>query len=404
MRSPFATSAMSRALGLALLTAAAGVSAAPLDLYAGPAITDAMKADPRACLNVGDAVSCSAPMLNLLNFQYNGTVLADTAKTAIGSATTGGYIIESPQGGLKQSIVLGSAGAAALDNGETNPSLGKVEDGFKTNSPGNDSFAATGKTGNTAGNLGNPANNALTGTNQDALGTWDVDTSWLVQALTVGGQRREIMIGFDYNQQQPGTESVAYWALITLRDLDSSGNLVKQKNFEIKNDYTTGYGSFSSSKTFDSKPDGGEFGIVNTKTCYKMTGNIVTDVVPTTTGNCPDGTYSTVNNATGTSTTEIIAFLPELNAGLEGFAADGYDTISVRMLFGCFDSGGNSGVGYLSGGSTTQCESGGAVDVYLLAGAPMNQAPEPGSLALVGLALLGAGAGARRRYAAKQAS
>jgi hypothetical protein len=126
-----------------------------------------------------------------------------------------------------------------------------------------------------------------------------------------------------------------------------------------------------------------------------------TDVMPITGGQCPAG-YEVVNNAQGDNTTEILAFLPELNQNLKLYRDDGFDAISVRMLFGCFDNAPTDrnyagGVGYLSSGRTTNCDGGGNVDVYLLAQRPEGQVSEPGSMGLFGLAVGGLAWFSRRR-------
>ena len=362
----------------ALVAGSVSVMAGPLGVYgASIDITN----NP-ACINYGDAVSCSAPLLNY----FAG--LDESTKT-----TAGGYVLATPQGALSSYIVLGAGGAAALDNADTVPVDGAVEDGFKSNA-GSDSYFATGKTSTVGGNAGDPANNGLMA-GADLLGTWDVGLQWLKDALTIGDTRRDLMIGFDYNQPQNATTSLDFWALITLRDLE--GTLL-DVNFEILNKPGSNWLTFNTSKTIDSKPFAADFATVNGVTCIKTdAGGVPIDILPQPGGSCPAGYQVTIDNAQSTADTEIFAFLPELNNGLEQYIAAGYDVASVRMAFGCYQSTNpqgnfNPGVGYLAdeatGGKTVNCESGGFGDVYLLAGDERREnVPEPGTLALVGLAL-----------------
>ncbi len=364
-------------------------NATPLAVYAGPAID---KSSP-ACATFGDMVSCSAPMLNYL------AGLAQKTDT-----DSDGYLLSTPQGLLKQTVVVQAGGTAPLDNSDTTPTNpptadgSRVENGFKTNR-GGDNFLATGRaTGSTmeAGNMSDPDNNLLAA-GADNIGTWDVNAVWLRDALTIGGVRHELMLGFDYNQPQSATTSVDYWGLITVRDTDGG---LPDIHYEVSRYTGLSYGAFSSTKQFYDAPASTDFSTVSGTICvYEH----ITQANPG--GSCPAGTTSTgplietIDNSQGTENAEFLAFLPELNDSLESFIGAGYDTISVRLLFGCF--GGTkkgNGAGYLSdGGATTNCDSGGFGDVFLLAGSEMYETPEPSALTLAALGLVSAVVLRRRR-------
>jgi len=335
-----------------------------------------------ACLTIGDAISCSAPLLNYLSGLSPNTKVAD-----------GGYVLPTPQGALESYIVV-AAGGGAQDNSDITPLSGAVEDGFKSNDVTNDDFMATGRADGTtvnAGNMNDPDNNGLTA--GDNVGTWDVGIDWLIDALTLADGRHEMMIGFDYNQPQNTTTSLDYWALITVRDIDGANTDI---NFEIRSYTGSDIYTFTTTKTFASQPASTDFATVNGVTCVDDDG--VLPLLPIPGGQCPAGYETAIDNAQSTADTEIFAFLPELNDNLVSYLASGYDVISTRVLFGCF--GGTPqgsfqpGVGYLSdeatGGATTNCEGGGFGDVYLLAGDLMEdrELPAPGTLALFGAALL----------------
>lgn len=385
---------LSLAITVAATLASGAVVAGPLPVYNGPAIN---LASP-ACLSIGDGVGCSLPLLN---------VLAGFAPTRQTDAVPPGYVLPTPQGALAPYIVL-QAGGGAPNNGDLTQVPLRVEDGFKSNDGGSDSFRATGRTSTLLGNMSDPGNNALVsglGASADLPGTWDVGLQWLIGALTVNGDRRQIMVGFDYNQPQNATTSLNYWALITVRDLQDS---TRDVNYEIRSNPTnTPYNAFSTGKTIDSKPASTDFATVNGVTCVSTSGPESPPILPLPGGNCPAGYEIKVDNAQSTANTEIVAFLPELSSRLESLFGDGYDVISVRMAFGCF--GGTAGGGispgsaadYLSdGGVTRQCESGGFGDVFLLAGAPeQRRVPEPATLSLMLLACVSllAGVAMRRR-------
>lgn len=343
---------------MALCLPAGMAAAAPLPTY-----SPTYPSPNSACATNGNFVSCSTTVLDYLAaHNYAGF--------------TGSYSFTASQGSLIDTIVVTSNGGNILNNGDQiNPS----ENGFSTNNGGNKKYFYT-------GDKNDPANNgSLAG---DTPYSWDVGISTLNQKLTFGGAYHDLAVAFDFNNPQNSTASLPIWALVTIRDTD--GNLAN-KYFETQpldpNDIFKDPAAYVSDKTFDGNaittPGADDFALTVGAVCVVN----ATVSYPSPDGSsCPTG-GSLVNTNRASNEVEFINYLPTMD--LKGLEAQGYDTMSVQIWMGCFNTGDKaSGPALLNGGSVGPCDTGGFGDIFLLAGAAQpGTVPEPGTLGLAGLAL-----------------
>lgn len=344
---------------LALLLPAGMATAAPLPVY-----TPSYPSPNSACATFGNFVSCSTKVLdNLADRGFAGF--------------TAPYGFAASQGALLDTIVVTANGGNILNNGDQlNPS----ENGFTTNNGGNKKYFFTGD-----GN--DPTNNG--GLAGDTPFSWDTSINALNQKLTFGGAYHRMAIAFDFNNPQNDTSSIPIWALVTIRDTD--GNL-GNKYFETQNldpnNIFKDPSLYSSGKTFDGNaittPGAADFALTVGAVCVVD----ATVSYPSPDGSsCPNGGVL-VNTNQASNEVEFINYIPSMD--LEALQSQGYDTMSVQIWMGCFNTGVNgSGPALANGGSVGPCDTGGFGDIFLLAGEEVHRVPEPGSLGLAGLALLG---------------
>jgi hypothetical protein len=351
---------------LALTLSAGSAAADPLPTYA-----PSYPLPNSACATYGNFVSCSTAVLDYL-----------ASKNYAGF--TGPYSFAASQGALLDTIVVTANNGNILNNGDqVNPS----ENGFSTNNGGNKKYFYTGD-----GN--DPANNG--GLAGDTAHSWDIGLAALNQKLTFDGVYHQMAIAFDFNNPQNGTASLPIWALVTIRDLD--GNLAN-KYFETQAldplNIFKSPGLYSSDKTFNpnllTTPGADDFALTVGSVCVVN----ATVSYPSPDGStCPNG-GNLVNTNRASNEVEFVNYLPTLDA--RDLQAQGYDTMSVQIWMGCFNTGDKaSGPALANGGSIGPCDTGGYGDIFLLAGpaVPGNTVPEPATL---GLALLALGGMAVRR-------
>lgn len=354
---------------------AVGTSAAAGPL---PVLTGTYPTPNAACATFGNFVSCSTKVLDYL---------ASTNTDGF----TGSYSPPMNQGAVIDTIALATNGGNPAENSDlASPS----EDAFRS---GTQDFFYTGQP-TKQDPTNDPANNGtLLG---DTPYSWDIGLGTLNDKLTIDGKYHQMTVAFNFNNPQNATASLPIWALIAIRDLEGILDTVYFETQALDLDNIFADPSlYQSNKTFDgtavTTPSSGDFAQTIGAICVID----ATNSYPSPDGSsCPanmgGGQLVTTNQSS--SKINFINYIPSLD--LRYLQNLGYDTMSVQAWMGCFNpTNGSPALG--DNGSVGPCDTGGYGDVVLMAGAvlPDNDVPEPGTLALFGLGLLGAAA-ARRRF------
>lgn len=318
----------------------------------------------KACIAEGDFVSCSTTFLNYL---------ANIGSPNYATSTPSGYVVDANQGALKSMVVVGTGAGGQIPINTDFSNF--IDQGYETPNNGNFDTATASE----------PTNGPTTG---DSTKAWDISLSALESALTIGGVRQNMLIGYDFNETGGVGQATSIWSLVTLRDVD--GNLAPI-SFELtlRNGLQPAASvyAFNTNKTFDGITPttvdyANDMTYIAGDICVKPDGTFQPLFAPATT--CPSG-FTQISNNLGTNGAEWISYIPELDEGLEQFIALGYDVLSAQLKIGCFIPG------------DLFCNDGGYDDIFIMAGDVRDEVPEPASVALIGLGLSALGWIRRRR-------
>lgn len=381
--------------------------AAVVALGAGSALADTLPQfvppvdfSSNACANYGDFQSCSAQYLNLI-----------TTGSPTGNATTD-YVIQSSQGILKPALVIMTNGLAAVDNTDIGPNIDNAYQILAT--PGQDTTYGTSILAGQndpppAGHIIDPTTPVIGEVTGDISGVngggatataMDIGLQALIDSLTFDGARHDLLVFFDNNQEGvTEAQDILISALVCVRDaqhvltdicfelVDENGtNTTTNPSFPANFADNVDPSAFNTTLQYGDPlptdtnattyPPGGPV-LANGTFCVDNTTLEVVQFFVSSANDC-QANSTFINNNLGSNVVEFIAGIPELNANLETYLALGYDLVSTQLLF------------------TNQND--GFEDVFILAGAARPTiVPEPGTIFLLGLGILGLAVASRRR-------
>ena len=324
----------------------------------------------------GDGNSYSLPISAYINNQINGGGVGPGSPFYVHSSV--GHI---------QNLIVVATGAGGVPVNNNFPGM---DNAYPTPNSSGIPFFSTGIT--TDPGTGQPVNNALPGFTGDGANTWDTTLGALQTFLGSDS----LVFFFNNNQINSGAatnQNLAAWAQITLSG--PSGLLGTWDFTNTNSPYALvtqgGGGVFNGNPTAYTSSGAGPIAGTNAATDYVLSGGAIcvhtTTFVPVPCGSA--GASGPINHNLGADQAAYAIVFPELNAALNTLFAlsslTGY-AMSIDLRMGCDP---NTAAGSCTGRSLNN----GYEQLFIGTAAgprrPPVQVPEPATIALMGLGLLG---------------